>query len=234
MPLVELRNVTKQFRLPTGDVYALADADLAIEEGEFVAAKGPSGSGKSTLLLTVGGMARPTSGLVRVDGTDVYALTPGERAKFRAENIGFVFQTFHLVPYLSVLENVLLPTLTDADSAADRGTARELLERFQLGHRAQHRPAELSIGERQRAALARALLNRPRLLLADEPTGNLDPDNATEVMEYLRGFQHDGGTVLVVSHDQLVDGYAQRVIRLREGRLVPEAEEQLAGSQPAP
>ncbi len=216
--MVRLENVTKSYRGPQGEVRALDGVSLRVAAGEFVAIKGPSGSGKSTLLLAVGGMARPTSGTVTVDGTDVYALSGRARASYRAEKVGFVFQMFHLVPYLSVLENVLLPTM--ARAAEDgRERAGELIERFGLGHRIGHKPAELSTGERQRVAMARALLNRPRLILADEPTGNLDPDSAHDVMGYLAEFHREGGTIIFVTHEDMAEQYAQRTIRIREGKL---------------
>jgi len=218
--IVHLDGVTKRYRGPQGEVRALDAVSLGVEAGEFLTIRGASGSGKSTLLLTIGAMVRPTAGRVTVAGTDLYALSPGERARFRAENIGFVFQLFHLVPYLSVLENVLLPTL--AVRSADDGTAKAaaLLERFGLSHRLHHRPSELSIGERQRVAMARALLNRPRLILADEPTGNLDPGNATEVMNHLSEFHREGATLVVVTHEELAARYAQRTVLIREGRIV--------------
>jgi len=216
--MVQLEKVTKVYRGPQGEVRALDGVDLRVAEGEFVAVRGASGSGKSTLLLTLGGMVRPTRGRVTVAGSDVYALSPGERARFRAENIGFVFQLFHLVPYLSVLENVLVPTL--AASGRGRASAPELLEGFGLAHRIHHRPAELSIGERQRVAMARALLNRPKLILADEPTGNLDPANATEVMNHLADLHRSGTTIVVVTHEELAARYAQRTVEIREGRIV--------------
>jgi len=216
--MVRLESVTKAYRGPQGEVRALDAVSLAVAAGEFVAIQGPSGSGKSTLLLTVGGMVRPTSGRVLVDGTDLYALSPGHRARLRAETLGFVFQLFHLVPYLSVLDNVLLPTL--ARPAADaRPRAAELLDRFGLAARAAHRPAELSIGERQRVAMARALLHRPRLLLADEPTGNLDADSAREVLAALAAFHRDGGTVVLVTHEETAAGCAQRSVRIRGWRV---------------
>ena len=216
--MIRLKDVTKVYRGPQGEVRALDGVSLHVAPGEFVAVKGPSGSGKSTLLLAVGGMARPTGGTVSVDGTDVYALSGPARASFRALKVGFVFQMFHLVPYLSVLENVLLPTL--AKAAGDgRARAVELIERFGLGHRLGHKPAELSTGERQRVAMARALLNRPRLILADEPTGNLDPDSSRDVMGYLAEFHRDGGTILFVTHEDLAEDYAQRTIRIRQGKL---------------
>jgi len=221
--MVELDAVTKTYQGPQGAVRALDGVSLRVEAGEFVAIKGASGSGKSTLLLTMGGMVRPTSGRVAVAGTDLYALSPGERARFRAENIGFVFQLFHLVPYLSVLENVLLPTLALGADRDRRAAAMGLLERFGMGHRVGHRPSELSIGERQRVAMARALLNRPKLILADEPTGNLDPANATEVMAHLAESHKEGATVVVVTHEALAERYAQRAVLIREGKIVERA-----------
>ena len=215
--MVELDEVTKLYRGPQGEVRALDGVSLCVREGEFVAVRGASGSGKSTLLLTLGAMVRPTSGRVTLAGTDVYALSPGGRARFRAENIGFVFQLFHLIPYLSVLENVLLPSL--AAPGGGPAAAMALLEHFGLSHRVHHRPAELSIGERQRVAMARALLNRPKLILADEPTGNLDPANATEVMNHLAGLHRSGATIVVVTHEEVAAGYAQRTVLIREGKI---------------
>ena len=217
--MVRLEGVSKVYDAPRGKVRALDDVSLHVEPGEFVAIKGPSGSGKSTLLLTLGGMVRPTTGRVIVAETNLYALSSRERASFRAENIGFVFQMFHLVPYLDVLENVLLPTLTGAGPRGGREQALELLERFGMTHRIDHKPAELSTGERQRVAMARALLHRPRVILADEPTGNLDPGNAAEVMRYLVEFQHEGGTVVMVTHEQVAEGSAQRTLLIHDGRL---------------
>ena len=217
--MVEVEAATKVYRGPQGKVRALDGVDLKVGEGEFVAVRGASGSGKSTLLLAIGGMVRPTSGRVVVAGTDLYALSPGQRARFRAENIGFVFQLFHLVPYLSVLENVLLPSLAVPGNDR-RDAAAALLERFGLAGRLHHRPSELSIGERQRAAMARALLNRPRLILADEPTGNLDPDNAAEVMKHLADLHREGATIVVVTHEEVVARYAQRTVSLQGGRVV--------------
>jgi len=217
--MVQLDGVSEIYRGQRGEVRALDDVSLAIREGEFVAAQGPSGSGKSTLLLTIGGMVRPTKGRVLVDRKDIYAMSGSDRARFRAENIGFVFQMFHLMPYLTVIENVVLASHGRARSAA-LTEAENLLERFGLSGRLRHKPGQLSTGERQRTALARALLNRPKLLLADEPTGNLDPENSAIVMGYLSEFHQQGGTVVVVSHETIAAEYAQRVIHLREGRIV--------------
>ena len=217
--MIRLEDVTKVYAGPRAEVHALDGVRLHVERGEFVAIKGPSGSGKSTLLLTVGGMVRPTDGQVVVADTDLYALTPSARARFRAETVGFVFQMFHLVPYLSVLENVLVPAVARPWADDARARAAELIARFGIADRADHKPAELSTGERQRVAMARALLNRPALLLADEPTGNLDPDSAADVMTYLTEFHRDGGTVVFVTHEVPTEQYAQRTVYMRSGRI---------------
>jgi len=214
--VVRLENVSKIYLGQRGEVRALDDVSFSVDSGEFVVAQGPSGSGKSTLLLTIGGMVHPTKGRVVVDGNDVYAMSGRERAKFRAENVGFVFQMFHLVPYLTVIENVLLPS---GGGTGARAGAEGLLESLGLSSRLRHKPAQLSTGERQRTAIARALLNRPKMLLADEPTGNLDPENGAAVMGYLAQFHRDGGTVIVVSHEVVAADYATRVIQLRDGRV---------------
>jgi putative ABC transport system ATP-binding protein len=217
--MLQLEGVTRVYRRGDQVVRALDGVTLAVADGEFLAVQGASGSGKSTLLLTVGGMIRPTAGTVKVAGEAIYSLSPAERAAFRARTIGFVFQTFHLVPYLSVLDNILLPTLADAETDDAAARAQNLLEHFGLTGRTDHRPSELSIGERQRVAMARALLNQPRLLLADEPTGNLDPANATQVMDYLADFHRAGGTVLVVTHEDLAQSYAQRTVCIDAGKV---------------
>lgn len=216
--MIELEQVSKVYAGRRGPVRALDEVSVSVREGEFMAVQGPSGSGKSTLLLAIAGMIRPTAGTVRVRGEDVYALSGQERAAFRARNVGFVFQMFHLVPYLGVLDNVLLPTRLVPDRDA-RARALELLERFGMADRLEHRPGELSTGERQRTAIARALVNRPWLLLADEPTGNLDPETGAQIMQHMRRFHEEGGTVLVVSHEPWVAEHAGRTVRVREGRI---------------
>ncbi len=210
--MIELAGVSKVYRKAGAEVCALPSMDLSVDRGEFVAVRGPSGSGKTTLLLMAGGMVRPTEGEVRVEGRDIYALSTRERAAWRAGSVGFVFQMFYLLPYLNVVENVLVPAL--AGGRAGRREALDLLGRFGLSDRLGHRPSELSTGERQRVGMARALLNRPALILADEPTGNLDPDSATAVMDYLAQFNRDGGTVLLVTHEASALGYAQRTVNL--------------------
>lgn len=215
--MIELVNVGKAYRTDSGEVRALDDVTLSVAPGEFVTVRGPSGSGKSTLLLTIGGMIRPTEGRVLLEGQDVYMMASRQRARLRADRIGFVFQMFHLVPYLNSLENVMVPALAGPQSGRHRAT--ELLTRLQLSDRLHHRPAELSTGERQRVALARALLNSPAIILADEPTGNLDPDNARQVMDYLAQFHREGSTVLVVTHDPLADQHAQRMLLMDRGQV---------------
>lgn len=220
--LLDIRDAKKVYQSQgrDPDVAAVDGISLSVEPGEFVGVVGPSGCGKSTLLLMAGGLLAPTSGQVRVDDVDPYALTADARAKFRAEKLGFVFQQFHLVPYLSVYENVLAASIaTQQSDAADR--AKELLSKFQLEHRLGHVPSELSTGERQRTALARALLNRPNLLLADEPTGNLDRENGDIVLKHLAEFAKEGA-VLLVTHDDHALGYAKRVERIRDGKIVTE------------
>lgn len=216
--LVELQDARKTYRGGSGNVVAVDGLSLSLDAGEFVAVQGPSGCGKSTLLLLVGGLLAPESGNVLVAGEDPYSLSADSRSKFRAKSIGFVFQQFHLIPYLSVLDNVLAPSIATRATGLD-SRARELIDRFGLSHRIQHVPGELSSGERQRTALARALLNQPKLLLADEPTGNLDADNASAVLKHLREFASAGGAVLLVTHDAHAAAAADRVIHLRDGQL---------------
>jgi putative ABC transport system ATP-binding protein len=215
--MIVLQDVSKVYRTRQREIRALDGLSAHIEPGEFVAVSGPSGCGKSTLLMAVAGMARPTSGRVILDGEDLYSLSPRRRAAVRARKVGFVFQMFHLIPYLSVWENALTPLL--AGARASQTEARGVLDRVGLSERLSHRPAELSTGERQRVALARALLNKPTLILADEPIGNLDPENGRAVMDFLAEFHGHGGTVLLVTHDELAGSYAQRTLRLDRGRL---------------
>jgi putative ABC transport system ATP-binding protein len=216
--LLQLENLGKSYAGPKGNVSAVDGVSLTVGAGEFVAVQGPSGCGKTTLLLAAGALLQPSRGRVLLNGQDPYTLSFEQRARFRAVNVGFVFQQFHLIPYLSVLDNVLAPSLAVRGSAAE-GRARELIAHFGLQDRAHHLSAELSTGERQRTALARALLNRPRLLLADEPTGNLDGENSQIVLGYLARFAQNGGAVLLATHDPAAARYAQRLVPLRDGRL---------------
>lgn len=211
-----MTNLTKQYSGPNGTVRVLSGLSLTVSAGDFVAVQGPSGCGKSTLLLAAGGLLRPDGGEVRVAGQELYALGVEARAAFRAAHIGFVFQQFHLVPYLSVLDNVLAPTLAlRKDHAQSR--AQELIAQFGLRDRRDHLPDQLSVGERQRTALARALLNQPDLVLADEPTGNLDKDSAGVVLDALSAYARAGGAVLLVTHDAAAAARAGRVVQMMNG-----------------
>ncbi len=200
--VLEIEALVKRYRRRDGTVTALGGVSVRLEAGVFATIRGPSGSGKTTLLLAAGGLLAPDDGTVRVDGQELYALRAEARARFRAAHIGFVFQQFHLIPYLNVLENVMAAGLATAMAGpAARARAEELVSIFGLEHRADHVPADLSTGERQRVALARALLNHPRLLLTDEPLGNLDDNNAAIVMDHLRRFARNGGAVLMATHN---------------------------------
>jgi len=223
--LLQLEKVTKTYTGATAPVSAVTDLSYGMESGQFLALCGPSGCGKSTLLMMAGGMMRPDSGSVRVDGQDLNTLSTEDRARFRAGNIGFVFQQFHLVPYLNVLDNVMTAALGVPLSSRSgdndlRSRADALLESFGLTDRAQHVPARLSTGEQQRTALARALLNRPQLVLADEPTGNLDEENSCLVLDALSQFARDGGGILLVTHDLQAASRADVVVRMERGRMV--------------
>ena len=217
--MLALADIAKMFPKPGGPVRVLDGVSLTVERGELVVVRGPSGCGKTSLLLTAGGLLAPDSGYVVVDGQDLYTLSPNRRAAFRARGTGFVFQQFHLIPYLSALDNVRTPGIAASDHTHEHRAA-ELLARFGLQDRMHHLPAELSTGEQQRTALARALLNDPGLVLADEPTGNLDPDNTTTVLEHLKAFARAGGAVLLVTHDAEAASLADRVIRMELGQLL--------------
>lgn len=218
--MIHCQKLTKVYGAKARPVTGIDQLDLSVAQGEFVVVRGPSGCGKTTLLLMLGGMLRPTSGTLLIDGRDLYALPSRERNRFRGETIGFVFQMFHLVPYLTVLDNVLLAANgASPDPPARRNEAETLLVELGLAHRLHHRPAQLSAGERQRTALARAFLNRPKLILADEPTGNLDPDNAAEVLRHLEAFHRSGGTVFLVTHGVAAESYAGRILSLRQGKI---------------
>jgi len=224
--LLELEELSKSFKSGSNQVQAVDGVSLSVEAGEFLAIKGPSGCGKSTLLLMVGGLLSPDSGRVLIEGTDPYALSTDQRAHFRSTQIGFVFQQFHLVPYLNVLDNVLVPAIATGLSNA-RERAHELIANFGLEHRLHHTPAELSTGEKQRVALARALFHQPKVLLADEPTGNLDSENSEIVLQALSQFAKDGGCVLMVTHDDQAVESAERVLGIKAGRLITEAESEV-------
>ena len=219
--MLEFSHVTKTFRGPDGDVSALNDVTFSIKAGELVAVQGSSGCGKTTMLLVAGGLLRPSSGEVLIGDQKPYDVGVGQRTALRAELIGFVFQQFHLIPYLTVLDNILAPTVAKPDPEA-RARAGELIRRFQLEHRVGHVPAQLSTGECQRTALARALLNQPKLILADEPTGNLDETNGKIVLDHLTTFARNGGAVLLVTHDSRIAQLADRIMMLDQGKVVGE------------
>ena len=218
--MIELSGIRKTYRQGGSDIHALDGVDLHVAQGEFIAVMGPSGSGKSTLLNVLGGLDRPDSGRYRLAQDEISALGDDAASDVRNRRIGFVFQSFHLLPRQTVLENVLLPQryARQADAQApDR--ARKLLERIGLGGRLDHLPGQLSGGQLQRAAIARALLNQPALLLADEPTGNLDSNSAADVMALLRELHAGGQTLVLVTHDPAIAASAQRTIHLRDGRI---------------
>jgi ABC-type lipoprotein export system ATPase subunit len=217
--MLEFKNVSKWFNGAQGKVTALKGISFSVRPGELLAVRGPSGCGKTTLLLTAGGLLRPCEGQLNLDGQDPYRLSPEMRSRLRARTIGFVFQQFHLIPYLTVRQNIMTASLAvPLKEASER--AQQLISRFGLDDRADHVPARLSTGERQRTALARALLNEPKVILADEPTGNLDEDNAQTVFGYLSQYVSDGGCVLLVTHDARAASHATRSLRMSRGQLV--------------
>ena len=221
-PLIAARGLTKTYRLGQVDVAALRGVDADVAAGEFVAIVGPSGSGKSTLMHILGCLDTPTSGRYELDGEEVAGLTGARLARVRNRKIGFVFQTFNLMPRLNVEENVALPLKYrgGVPRAERRARARAVLERLGLGHRTGHRPDELSGGERQRVAIARALVGAPTILMADEPTGNLDSGAGGEVLRTFEELHAGGHTVVLVTHDADVAARAQRTIHIADGRVV--------------
>ncbi len=218
--MIGLENVTRTFNGPKGKVIALNEVSLSLSSGELLAVNGPSGCGKSTLLLTAAGMLKPDQGDVVFTGKDhPYNLPPDQRSLLRAQLIGFVFQQFHLIPYLTVSENIIIPSLSVPGEDVDR-RAQELIEQFNLHERADHVPYQLSTGERQRTALARALFNWPRVIMADEPTGNLDDENADVVLKHLGDYVSRGGSVLLVTHNARAAHYATRILKMKDGRII--------------
>jgi len=223
--VLRMETVSKNYSHRGKPVVALDNASLEISEGDFVSVVGPSGCGKSTLLLVLGGMLSPSMGRVFLDGQALYDLTPDERARLRRQKIGFVFQTFNLIPYLSALENVQVPLLlAGVNGTGQQERATHLLERVGLGDRLDHKPSELSVGQQQRVALARVLANDPPLILADEPTGNLDPETSQQILAFLDEVNQEGRTVVMVTHDPQAAGRARRTLRLRDGIVLPEGE----------
>ncbi len=219
--IIETRALAKSYPMGTGQVQALRGVDLCVEAGEFVALMGASGSGKSTLLHLLGCLDRPTSGIYRLEGRDVAELTAAERAQVRNLRIGFVFQTFNLLANMTALENVMLPLLYRRSGAVDvERRASAALGRVGLAGRAHHHPMEMSGGERQRVAIARALVTGPAIILADEPTGNLDSLTGREIMKLLVELCAGGHTIVMVTHDSQVAAHAGRILHMSDGRLV--------------
>ena len=220
MPLIELSGIERRFLLGDTTVHALAGLNLTIEAGEYVAVMGPSGSGKSTLLNLLGLLDRPNAGTYRLEGRDVTTLTPDEQAKVRRARIGFVFQSFHLVPRLTAAENIALPMTLAGFSPAERDQrVDQALKDFGLDQRADHKPDQLSGGQRQRVAIARATIMQPPLILADEPTGNLDRHTGDEVVRLLEELNGRGVTLVVVTHDPTLGARARRQLVMEDGRL---------------
>ncbi len=216
--MIKTDSLTKVFRSGKKSVIALNEVDLTIEKGEFVLIKGHSGCGKSTLLFSLGGMLNPSSGSVAIDDVSIYNKSEKELALFRANNIGFVFQSYHLLPYLTVLENILISERLNKKNVTEK-RAVEIAESLNIAHRLNHKPSELSIGEKQRAALARVFITNPNVIFADEPTGNLDPENAKEVIEHLKRYNQKGGTVVMVTHGNEADKVADRIVNMKDGKL---------------
>lgn len=221
MSIIKIASLKKHYTSGDDVVEALRGVDIAIEAGEFITIMGQSGSGKSTLLSVLGGMNHPTSGEVEMAGVKLYQL-PGEKlADFRAQNLGFVFQSFHLIPYLTAVENVMLPlAIVKMKNAEKRAAARGALERVGLGAKLERLPNQLSGGEQERVAIARAIVNSPHILLADEPTGNLDSKTSDDVMALFRELNSAGQTVVMVTHNPANGAYADRTIQLKDGIVV--------------
>ena len=223
--MISLREITKVYRIGTVEVHALKGIDLEVKAGEFIAIMGASGSGKSTLMNLIGCLDLPTAGTYILDGVDVRELTDSQLAAVRNRKIGFVFQSFNLIPRSSALHNVEMPLIYANQNQGRRERALDALAMVGLADRAQHQPMELSGGQQQRVAIARALVTEPAILLADEPTGNLDTESSTEIMRLLSGLNEQGRTIVLITHESDIAGYAKRVVRLRDGLVVSDHEQ---------
>ncbi|HIA37165.1 MAG TPA: ABC transporter ATP-binding protein [Flavobacteriales bacterium] len=218
--IIKLEGIKRHFRIGTVLVKALRNIDLSIQKNEFVALMGPSGSGKSTLMNLLGCLDTPTSGRYLLNGTDASSLSDNQLAEIRNNEIGFVFQTFNLLPRASALDNVILPLIYAGYKKSDREKrALEVLDHVELSDRVKHKPNELSGGQRQRVAIARALVNKPSILLADEPTGNLDSKTSMEIMALLREIHQKGNTIIIVTHEEDIALHAHRIVRLIDGKI---------------
>ena len=223
--MIKIENIKKVFRTEDVETWALREVSLEVKAGEFVAIMGPSGCGKSTLLNILGLLSSPSEGTYMLDGKDVSTLSESDRIKLRKGALGFVFQSFNLIDELNVSENIELPLLYMGVSAKDRKEAvKAVIDRVAMGHRAKHFPHQLSGGQQQRVAIARAVISNPKLILADEPTGNLDSKNGREVMELLKELHREGTTIVMVTHSQRDASYADRVVNLFDGQIVNEVE----------
>ena len=220
--MIVMKDITKIYEMGSAQVFALNGVNLEIDDGDFLAVMGPSGSGKSTLLYTVGALLTPTKGNVTIDGKSIYRMKPRQRAEFRRKNVGFIFQTFELLPYLTALENVVLPLyLSGVTISKHEDIAEEALRKVGLADRALHKPTELSGGEQQRVSIARGIVNNPHILLADEPTGNLDQKTGNEIIQLLhRLSDKDGLTVIMVTHDPGKARLSDKVLQMIDGRIV--------------
>ncbi|MCQ2220466.1 MAG: ABC transporter ATP-binding protein [Prevotella sp.] len=223
--MIKIENIKKVFRTEDVETWALREVSLEVKAGEFVAIMGPSGCGKSTLLNILGLLSSPSEGTYMLDGKDVSTLSESDRIKLRKGALGFVFQSFNLIDELNVTENIELPLLYMNVPSKDRKEAiKNVIDRVAMGHRAKHFPAQLSGGQQQRVAIARAVISNPKLILADEPTGNLDSKNGKEVMELLNELHQEGTTIVMVTHSQRDASYADRIINLFDGQIVNEVE----------
>ncbi len=228
MSLIETRDLWKTYAMGSEEIHALSGISIDIDRGEYVAIMGPSGSGKSTLMNLIGGLDTPTRGTYLLNGKRVSDMNDNELARIRNEEIGFVFQTFNLLPRATALHNVELPLVYAGVSAADREVrARAALERVELGDRMTHRPNELSGGQRQRVAIARALVNNPSILLADEPTGNLDSKTGAEIMSLFERLHLAGNTIVLVTHEADVAAFAHRTVHIRDGQVEKDMKSQI-------
>ena len=218
--MIRIENLGKRFQRKHGAVDAICDLSMTVEDGDFISVTGPSGSGKSTLLLMMGGMTSPTTGRVLWNQASIFDMSPAKRAMWRESAVGFVFQAFNLIPYLNVHDNVgMALSLSGRMPAGYDGRIRSLLERVGLIDRQDHLPNELSVGQQQRAALARALVKNPQIILADEPTGNLDRETAKEVLSILKSLNEEGRTIVLITHDPDIARMAKRSVRIVEGRI---------------
>ncbi len=225
MTLISLENICKTYRTGGEAVDALKDISFEIKKGEFIVIVGPSGSGKSTLLHLMGGLDNPTSGLIKIDGKALSGRSDKQISRYRSREIGFIFQDFHLLPYLNVVENVEIPLMFSGSRIRKEATlerkAKELLASFGLNERLNHRPAEISGGQKQRVAIARALINKPKIILADEPTGNLDSQTGKKIIALLKRLHKEQDmTMVIVTHDREIAKNAERIIEIKDGRLV--------------